>query len=180
MRFLCCLTVVITLLIGTSTGCKKKPLPAAPDEPQAKAEPEKKAEAPKPEPKKPEATKPDLKPVEYKGLAYNIRMAAMRPEIQNDLKQIGAFYQADLASGSPPTTVEAMKQSLKTAGHLVKKIDEKIYVINLHGKRLQPHDILAYEREASSPAGFCVVRASGEVDTTVPFEQMWNELYAKK
>jgi hypothetical protein len=159
------------------SGCKKAP---PPPQPQAKVEPEKKPEPPKVEVKK-EEKKPDLKaPEKYKGLVYNIHMQARRPEILNDLKEIGTFYQIDASSGAAPKTWAAFKPSLRTAGRLVQKIEQdKLYVINLNGRKLLPTEILAYEKEASSPAGFVIVRASGQVEEPVSFEQMVKELGLK-
>lgn len=176
--FGCVLVCCLVLAVGAGSGCKKAPPPA---EPQAKAEPEKKAPEPPREEKKVAEKKPDLKaPQKYKGLVYNVRMAAQRPEIQNDLKQIGTFYQIEASGGSPPTTVAQMLAAMKGAGKLLSKInDEKVYVINLKGRKLQPTEILAYEREASHPEFFSVVRASGEVDPNVTFEQLSKELGIK-
>ncbi len=177
MRLLGCILALgcVTLFLGTSTGCRKKAPPPVVEE--AKVE-EKKPEPPPPPPKKEE--KPDPKaPKERQGLVYNVRMAAMRPETQNDMKQIGTFYQTELATNSEPKTVEEMKRSLKGASRILKRIDDGDYVINLHGKKLQPNEILAYEYEAGSPSGFCVVRANGEVEPNLPYDQLKKELGLK-
>jgi hypothetical protein len=169
MRFISCVLVCgAALLVGAGAGCKKRPEVKLPPPEEVKV-PEKKP----PEQAKQEEQKPDLKrPEKYKGLVYNIRMAARRPEIENDLKEIGTFYQIDAASGNPPKTWEALKASMRTANKLVQKIEEeKVYVIMLDGKRLQPTDLLAYEKEASSPANFVVVRAGGQVEH-LEFEEL--------
>jgi hypothetical protein len=175
MRYLHWILVIgIVMMLTGTTGCRRK-IPALepdPDEQIAKVEP-------KPEPKKKEPEKKvDPKtPKEKGGLVYSVRNAAQRPEIQNDMAEIGRFYQIDATSGSPPTTWEVFKGSLRTAPKLLAKIEqEKMYVVNLTGKRLRNEDILAYEIEASSPAGHCVVRASGQVETTVPTDQLKKEL----
>jgi hypothetical protein len=179
MRFIALLsTVSAMLLLSTcTTGCNKRAVPNPEPDAVAKAPEEKKKPEPPKVEKKAEEKKPEIqRPQAYKGLVYNIHMAAHRPEIQNDLKQIGTFYQIDVSSGLTPTTWPALKESMKTAGRLVQKIEqEKKYVINLKGSKLQPKDILAYEAEASSPAHFVVVRASGEVEM-LTFEELAKEL----
>jgi hypothetical protein len=178
MRFIPCLCVVsLLLLIGSRTGCKKTP-PKAPPVEEAKVEPKK--EAPKEEPKKVEE-KPDPKaPKKRQGIVMNVRMAAMRPQTQNDMKQIGLFYKLEADLGNAPTTVEAFKKAIqRDAPKIVEKIDKGDFIINLKGKKLQPNDILAYEYEAGSEAGFCVVRANGAVETALPYEQLKQELGLK-
>jgi hypothetical protein len=116
-----------------------------------------------------------------KGLVYNVRLAALRPEIQNDMKQIGIFY---LEAPSPPTTWAAFRPLLKTAPNILRKFEgtdgeEKIYIINLTGRKLQPTEILAYEYEPGSPSGYCAVRANGQVETELSYEDLMKELGKK-
>lgn len=185
MRLVSCLGIVSMLLfISASGGCKRKP-PAPPveDQPQVaqvEKKPEPKKEEKKPEPKK-EEKKPDLKaPIERQGVVYNVRMAAMRPETQNDMKQIGLFYVQESATGSPPLTVDAFKKLImRDAPKIVEKIDKGDFLMNLKGRKLQPNEILAYEYEAGSPAGHCVVRANGDITTDLPTDQLRKELGIK-
>jgi hypothetical protein len=181
MRYLSCVIVSCSIiaLVGGSSGCKKKV--QAPPVEQVAEEPAKKKEPP-PEPKKEPNYGPNA-PQKRKGLVYSVRHAALRPEIQNDMKEIGTFYQIEVAGGTPPTTWAAFKACLRTAPKLVQKIEdekEKMYIIMLKGRKLQPNEILAYEKEASSEAGFCIVRANGQVTEAFPYEELLKELGLKE
>jgi hypothetical protein len=195
MRLLAVLSICgLALLIGS--GCQKKKVTPGFEAPkgdvvqqQAKAEPQKQEEKP-PAPVQKEETKPELKeaPKERQGLVYNVRMAAMRPEIQNDMRTIGQFYQAAVAEGSPPKTKEQFMEMIKSDRRLVSKFADNpsevealspIYKVNLHGKKLQPTDVLAYEWEASSPNGWCVVQANGQVETNMPLDELKQKLGMK-
>jgi len=108
---------------------------------------------PKPEPpmeeKKPEP--PDVLQVKNKpapkGLVQNVRAAAYRPERQNDLKNIGFYFNDYVTTHgrNPSSEEDYLKHIEREAPHLAKAIRDKLYALNLKAKSFSSNSVIAYE-----------------------------------
>lgn len=125
------LTIMLILTLGTAAGCKK-------DEPAPKPLPV--AQNPNPNPNPP-AAKP--KPSLISAVARRID----RPERQNELKQIGTFYQLIRTErGRPPVDVkDFMAYCQRDIPVICKAIEEGYYVVVPNVK--SGNGVIAYERE---------------------------------
>ena len=113
---------------------------------------EKKKEEPVVEqPEEPEDPKPQVQPKpQPKSLAQNIRQAALRPERQNELRQIGLFFKeyVDSRNGKNPATLDEFTNSFRVQFPLFKKLlDEKTYILNLkvNMRAGAPRGIIVYD-----------------------------------
>ncbi len=121
---------------------------------------------PPPEQKKPEP--PDVLQVKGKpapkGLVQGVRAAAYRPERQNDLKNIGFFFNEYVTSHgrNPATEEDYLKHIEREAPHLAKAIRDKLYALNLKAKSFSSNSVIAYETLLDQ-GGYQSVRGDGSV-----------------
>lgn len=137
-----------------------------------------KKKAPEPvaeEPEAPQDPKPQPQAKEQpRSLAQNIRQAALRPERQNELKQIGLFFKefVDARNGKNPRTVDEFTDSLKVQYPLyVKLLKEKTYILNLkvNMRPGAPTGVIAYDPLIDG-AGHQAVRTDLSVSPIPPAE----------
>lgn len=133
---------------------------------------------PEPEPppveKKPEP--PDVLQVKGKpapkGLVQGVRAAAYRPERQNDLKNIG-FYFNDYVTAhgrNPATEEDYLKHIQREAPHLAQAIRDKLYALNLKAKSFSSNSVIAYETLLDQ-GGYQSVRGDGSVQA-IPEDEL--------
>ncbi|MGF1580449.1 MAG: hypothetical protein ACFCD0_13895 [Gemmataceae bacterium] len=80
------------------------------------------------------------------GTAQNIRRAVARVEAQNELKQLATIYQQhELLNGSPPS-LKQLTAGLKTAPKILKRIQDKDYIVVTKGLPGGGKRIIAYTK----------------------------------
>src|SRR5262249_7337106 len=107
-----------------------------------------------------------------KGLVQNIRAAAYRPERQNELRQIGLFFQTfEIDQRRVPRTEKEFIDYIKRdASGIAKAVEEKYYILNLKVNMRAANDIIAYE-SLTDAGGHQCVRVDGSV-APVPVEEL--------
>src|SRR5262245_35564042 len=105
-----------------------------------------------------------------KGLVENVRAAAMRPERQNELKQIGLFYHSYVGEfNHPPRTEDDFAKYIeRDARQIAEAIKDKYYVLNLKAK-ITGAGVIAYEPLLDGGRHLSV-RTDGSVDLLSPEE----------
>jgi hypothetical protein len=104
------------------------------------------------------------------GVVENVRAAAMRPERQNELKQIGLFFHAYVTehNHNPRTDDDFVKYIEREARHIGEAIKDKYYVLNLKAK-ITGAGVIAYEPLLDRGCHLSV-RTDGSVDLLSPEE----------
>ncbi len=123
-------------------------------------------EPPMPEPPKPPPDILQVKPnPPPKGLVQNVRAAAYRPDRQNELKNIGFFFNDYVTTHNrnPATDEDFLKYMERDAPHLAKAIREKYYVLNLKAKSFSSNSVIAYET-LTDQGGYQAVRGDCSVE----------------
>lgn len=124
------------------------------DDAQAKADPNKGVVAgeikPVPEPPPPEPKPDDFKGkgnAPPKGLVQGVRAAAYRPERQNDLKQIGFYFNEYVTNfnRNPASQDDFVKHIERDMPVVAKAIRDGLYVINPKAKSFSSNSVIAYE-----------------------------------
>lgn len=120
-----------------------------------------------PQPLPGERFKPNPNP---QGVVENVRAAAMRPERQNELKQIGLFYHSYVGefNHNPRTDDDFVKYIERDARQIAEAIKEKYYVLNLKAK-ITGAGVIAYEPLLDRGCHLSV-RTDGSVDLLSPEE----------
>jgi hypothetical protein len=120
-----------------------------------------------PQPLPGERFKPNPNP---QGVVENVRAAAMRPERQNELKQIGLFFHAYVTehNHNPRTDDDFVKYIEREARQIGEAIKDKYYVLNLKAK-ITGAGVIAYEPLLDRGCHLSV-RTDGSVDLLSPEE----------
>ncbi len=104
------------------------------------------------------------------GVVQNVRAAAMRPERQNELRNIGQFFTIYFNdfNRNPKTEEEFAKYIERDAPKIAEAIREKHYVLNMKAKIGGP-GVIAYE-QLPDGGRHLAVRTDGSVDLIPPDE----------
>ena len=176
MRTFILIGALIVVGLGPA-GCAKE------DPQQAKANAlkgvqfgEPKNEPPAPEPPPPpkkNENEPKVKGnAPPKGLVQGVRAAAYRPERQNELRQIGIFFnQLYIETNKNPRTKEEFIDYIKRdAGSIAQALKDDYYILNLKVNMRDANAVIAYE-SLQDQGGYQSVRVGGSVEP-IPIDEL--------
>ncbi len=145
----------LSMSLLLSIGCGQKTPLASTDPPPAVH----------PNPAQQVSVPPPAKEQPPKTLVQNVRAAALRPERQNELRQIGLFFRNfEIENNRNPRTDQEFIQYIqRDAPVIAKAIQDKYYILNLKVKmKGGSSGVIAWEYPADGP-GHLVVRVDASV-----------------
>ncbi len=116
------------------------------------------------------APKQTEKPATPAGEQHSVAAHVVRgkelQEAQNDLRQLGQFYQAFITEmNRAPKTLHELEDYLrKDMPALATRLEEGRYIVELHAHLTEPTRVLAYEKDPDLNGMQVFVRTDGSVD----------------